>query len=104
MSKIRIITPSRLVPKGYAGITLSATRIHVNKPANVTVGLIAHELVHVDQHRRLGVLFYPAYALAWMLAGFSYSRNKFEVEARERSHEYVTRAMRLIEEWRANRT
>ncbi len=47
--------------------------------------LRAHELVHVRQYERLGVLFFAAYPLAslvaWARGGCPYLGNRFEVEA-----------------------
>jgi hypothetical protein len=45
-----------------------------------------HEQVHVRQHERWGVLFWPLYlaagVLAWWRGGDAYRDNPFEVEAR----------------------
>ena len=45
--------------------------------------LYHHEMAHVLQQREYGWLFYPAYIWAWIMAGFSYYGNRFEIDARE---------------------
>lgn len=51
--------------------------------------LLEHELVHVGQYERWGVLLWPAYALASLWAklrgGDAYRDNHFEKQAREAS-------------------
>jgi hypothetical protein len=42
--------------------------------------LLAHELHHVRQYERLGVLYIPIYVLIWMVTG--YRRHPFEAAAR----------------------
>lgn len=48
--------------------------------------LLEHELVHVRQYERWGILFWPAYACASVWAklrgGHAYSDNRFERQAR----------------------
>jgi hypothetical protein len=48
-----------------------------------------HERVHVAQYERWGVLFFPAYLiaslLAWVRGGHGYRDNGFEIEARRLS-------------------
>lgn len=54
--------------------------------------LIAHELFHVEQLRRLGdreLRFGARYGEAFVLAGFDYASNAFEVEAREFERRFV---------------
>ena len=58
--------------RGFAAITLGHVVI-TNRRAGDR--LLAHELVHVAQHERWGIGFYPAYVLASVLG---YRRNPFE--------------------------
>jgi len=62
--------------------------------------LIAHELQHVKQHRKLGPFFYLAYLIGWVRAGFSYRKNWMEVEARAAETDYrmLSWAERVIKE------
>jgi hypothetical protein len=50
----------------------------------------AHELVHVRQYERWGLMFFPAYAASsvwqWMRGRNAYLDNRFEVEARRLEH------------------
>lgn len=76
------------VPPGSAGITFGSTVI-VRKGREERRRLLMHELVHVEQYRRHGLVgfwirYLTAY-LGWRLRGYdhwsSYRRIPFEVEA-----------------------
>lgn len=58
---------------------------------------LAHELVHVRQYERWGVLFFPAYAASslwqWLRGGRAYWDNCFEIEARQRSGDGTGRGL-----------
>lgn len=44
------------------------------------LSLLVHELVHLDQQARMGLLkFFASYLYEWMVSG--YKKNKYEVEA-----------------------
>ena len=43
--------------------------------------LLLHEIEHVRQWKRYNVLFPLLYVIAWIAAGFRYSRNRFELNA-----------------------
>lgn len=48
----------------------------------ITPDVLAHELRHVDQAKRLLWIGWPfAYLLAWIRAGFRYSRISYELDA-----------------------
>lgn len=69
----------------FDGFALTRNRIFVRTAHANDVGLIAHELVHVHQMRRLGGLrFAWEYWLENRRVG--YRRNRFEVEARMVQH------------------
>jgi hypothetical protein len=58
------------------------------KGSTISARSLRHEKRHVKQWRWFGyVLFPPAYLLAWILCGFSYRRNWFEVDARAHESE-----------------
>jgi hypothetical protein len=73
--------------RGPAGALLKAQRYDATTLGHVVVatndpgpGLFAHELIHVRQAERLGILFGPAYVLLWLLYG--YGRHPLERAAR----------------------
>lgn len=66
--------------QGIGGVTLGT--VIVLQPWEVrNVDVVIHELTHVKQAMILGPLFLPAYLLGFVLGGFSYERNPFEVAA-----------------------
>jgi hypothetical protein len=50
--------------------------------------LLAHELHHVRQYERLGILYIPLYVLIWVFTG--YRRHPFEAAARRAERPPVT--------------
>jgi hypothetical protein len=64
------------------------------------VKLIAHELKHISQAKKLGPFFIPVYVLKWVLAGFSYKNHPMEIEAREaeRNPHYLGWAREVIKQ------
>lgn len=71
--------------------------IFVRRGVEVTVELISHELVHVVQIRRYGLLGYWSRYL-WLLAAHGWGNHPMEVEAHERAHEYVIEAQTIIDQ------
>jgi hypothetical protein len=80
------------VPPGAAAITIGSL-ISVRRRAASNERLLRHELVHVEQWRRFGVIgflrrYLRAY-VAWRLRGYAhwgaYRRIPFEIEAEWRS-------------------
>jgi hypothetical protein len=69
----------------FHAITLGHVIVAVDEAA--LVGSLAHELVHVRQYERWGVVFFLAYPLAslwlWMAGRRPYWDNPFEVQARD---------------------
>ena len=70
----------------YRAITFGRVVLCVDR---LDEGLLAHELVHVRQSEKLGILYFPAYVAGSVWAHFTgrhyYRDNPFEVEARRRS-------------------
>lgn len=70
----------------YRAITFGHVVLCVDALDDAT---LHHELVHVRQYERFGVLLLPAYVLASLAAlmggGHAYRDNRFEVEARRLS-------------------
>jgi hypothetical protein len=60
--------------------------------------LIAHELQHIVDARRLGLLWIPTYLWLWVRAGFSYRNHPLEKSARisERDPHFIAWAERVI--------
>lgn len=93
------------VPPGSAGITLG--RLVIVRTRRLTPRLLRHELVHVDQFARQGivrfVVTYLGHYLRWRLRGYphhaAYRRIPHEVEAywRERAPEEPTPEHRYAE-------
>ena len=78
-----LLTHATLLEGGALAITLGEVVLGRTEAALAITR--AHERVHVAQARRLGPLFYPAYALAsltaWHRGDCPYRGNRFEVEA-----------------------
>jgi len=79
----------------------NARTILVRSPELATnVRLIAHELRHVTDAKRLGWRWIPTYVWLWARAGFSYWNHPMEVVARaaERDPDYIAWAEKVIRE------
>lgn len=85
MKPIRIIYNSRILLPGRLSVITLGHRI-LTKRSYISHGVLSHEIVHVDQWERYGWTFPFRYMWAWVLTGFTYFNNKFEVEARERAY------------------
>jgi hypothetical protein len=79
----------RLIPQGRIGITIGHYVFIKPGLADIDLmGVIAHELKHVEQVERFGFAwFYIKYA--WEYALHGYMKNKFEYEAYNFSTEMV---------------
>ena len=93
--RVRVIVVPWLF--GFAGMT-AWSLILVKRGFERNTTLMAHELVHVDQFRAWPVTFPVRYVIAWVRAGFSYTDNEFEREARalQSDPDYRRRANELI--------
>lgn len=60
--------------------------------------VMAHELVHVEQWRRYGFRYPLMYVQKWFQNGMRWTTNPMEVEAVERTPEFLDDAKRLIKE------
>jgi hypothetical protein len=79
---VPVLIVSRLIPSWAVGQAIGDTVLVVKGYEN-DAGIIAHELVHVAQYRRLGVAFIGAYFLEYLKHGYEF--NRFEREARGES-------------------
>jgi hypothetical protein len=70
-------------PMAIAWVPNSKTILVRDEKWAKNVRLIAHELKHIEQARKLGPFFIPVYIFRWVLAGFSYTNHPMEIEARE---------------------
>jgi hypothetical protein len=77
---VPVLIVRRLAPSWAVGQAIGDT-VLVVEGYEGDAGVIAHELVHVQQYRRLGLRFFPAYFLEYARNG--YELNAFEREARE---------------------
>lgn len=86
-----------LIPTGARAQVLLPGVIFLRRNVPPTVELIAHELVHVDQLARLGLVRYW-FTYLWLLARHGYWDNELEREARraETDPEYLVRARDLL--------
>jgi len=67
----------------------------------ISASVLAHELRHVDQARRLLWVGWPfAYLIAWIRADFNYTNISYEVDARKHASDpyYLNWAKKLIAE------
>ncbi len=96
----RIVRVPFLIPSWVAAQVLIPGLIFVKRGVPLSRRLIAHEIAHDDQWRRYGLAFPLVYVWEWIRAGFSYTRNRLEVEARnlERDQAYLNRAWIVIEQ------
>jgi hypothetical protein len=76
---VPVLVVRRLIPSWAVGQAIGDT-VLVVQGYETDAGIIAHELVHVAQYRRLGVAFIGAYFLEYLKHG--YEGNLFEREAR----------------------
>lgn len=95
--KVKIVVIDKFIGNFVAIVPFPNTILVVKEYAE-SAPIIAHELVHLDQWERYGWSFYPRYISGWIKAGFSYTNNPMEVEARENYHRYLTLAKELINE------
>lgn len=80
MIQVRIVRVPFLVPTWAAAQVLLPRMVLVRRGVNLTPHLLAHELAHVDQIQRYGLLGYWARYL-WLLAGHGYHGHAMEAEA-----------------------
>jgi hypothetical protein len=76
---VPVLIVRRLVPAWAVGQAIGDTVLVVSG-YETDAGIIAHELVHVEQYRRRGLRFFPEYALEYLKHGYEF--NRFEREAR----------------------
>lgn len=80
--KVHIVRINWIVPKGYIALTLN-NYIFVRRDVELTHYLLSHELMHVLQWRRLGILgFIWQYGWTFARDGFRYRNIDLEEEAR----------------------
>lgn len=71
------------VMPGFAGwVPLPGLIVYASN-YSPTRRFVAHELMHVVQWKRHGILFPFIYFFQWVSAGFSYLNIKMEIEARQ---------------------
>jgi len=68
-----IVHVSKIVPKGYIGITLWPFGIYVSEVKYLSNNkLINHEKIHWEQQKELGgILFYVLYLIEWFIKIFT---------------------------------
>jgi hypothetical protein len=83
----------------FTGATINGKYVIIRSDSLKSRGAIAHELVHVDQIKRLG-LFTMRVRYYWQCIKVGYYDNPFEVEARAKARtiEYLARAEDIISE------
>ena len=94
---VKVITRGIVPPGAAAWVPLPRT-IVFKRPEWINERLMAHELAHVSQWERHGWWFPVLYVWGWARAGFSYSENTFEREARalERNQCYLSWAREVM--------
>lgn len=83
MPRIRV---SKIVPKGFIGITLWPFGIYVSEKKYLTrKKTIRHESIHWEQQKELlGIFFYLLYFLEWIVKIFVYGKKAYVNLAAER--------------------
>lgn len=80
--RVHLVRCDWIVPEGYGGLTLGRW-IFIRRNVDVTVAWLAHELMHVLQWRRLGVVgFLWQYGWTFFRDGMRYRNIDLEEEAR----------------------
>jgi len=83
---MKIIVSKKIVPKGYAGITLFPFGIFVNNEKylnNVTT--INHEKIHWEQQKEtIGIIFYLLYIIEWLIKNLIYGKKSYRNLSSER--------------------
>lgn len=75
--------------------------IFVRRGVTPTVALVGHELAHIDQLEKMGLLRYWLTYL-WLLAKHGYARHPMEIDAETRAPQYYAVAAALLDEdWEA---
>ncbi|MDR9392672.1 MAG: hypothetical protein RI554_11675 [Trueperaceae bacterium] len=94
----RIIRVPFLVPRWAIAQVLLPNTIFLKAGVTASTTLIAHELVHVDQIQRYGLLAYWVRYLLLLLR-YGYEDHPMEIEARalETTIEWRKRAKRVLE-------
>jgi hypothetical protein len=95
--EIRLVFLPFLIPRWAAAQVLLPRRVFVKRGVRLTRRLLAHELVHVDQLRRRGVLGYW-WAYLTLLLRYGYREHPLELDAIVRSAEpgFLDWASRLL--------
>ena len=77
---------SKIVPKGFAGITLWPFGIYVSNVKHLSnQRLIRHEKIHWEQQKELGgIFFYLLYMVEWLLKLFIHGKRSYYNLAAER--------------------
>lgn len=97
-SEIRVRYFPTLVPSWVVAQVIEPNTIWVNRRhiRSISTSVIAHELVHVEQQRRKGILRYW-FEYARLLGEQGYENHKFEEEAHIRYGEYLTVAREILD-------
>lgn len=83
---VRLIRLPLLIPRWAAAQVWLPGRIFVRRDSRLTRRLLAHELVHVEQLRRMGLLRYWVTYLSLLLQ-YGYREHPMELDAVVRSAE-----------------
>jgi len=97
---------SKIVPKGFIGITLWPFGIYVSNIKYLSDQRLAnHEKIHWEQQKELlGIFFYLLYGIEWIFKLFSYGSNSYrnlaaEREANEHERDYSYLVYRKRYNW-----
>jgi hypothetical protein len=98
MNKVSVRIKKGFVFPGFWGWVPLPRLIVYNPKYSVSRTIIAHELMHVTQWERYGILFLPFYVFQWVRAGFNYWEIPMEKEARasELSKDYLVWADEVL--------
>lgn len=95
------IKVSKIVPKGYAGITLWPFGIYVSKPEYLDdARIINHEFIHWEQQKELfGIFFYLLYGIEYVVKLFKWKKEAYRNIAAEReAYKFEDKLLYLIHE------
>jgi hypothetical protein len=93
------IKVSKIVPRGYAGITLWPFGIYFSKARYLTdARILNHEKIHWEQQKELGgLIFYILYLIEWVIKLFIHPGESYRNLGAEREAKHYEKTPNYLE-------
>lgn len=92
---VKIIYNSPIPPKPYTAMALG--NLVLVRASSIEVRTLAHELVHVDQYKRLGMFkFLVSWGFQYLTKGYWNIDLEKEAYQKENDPEYIARAKQIL--------